>query len=123
VTSATGRGGLGRRGRRILGQVPAGEEIGAKQNRLLFGFLEAEVLPPAMGRPSWTSTQRRGWTLPPCSAVRRRAGTPQRWHVLTIEAGEITDIQDDTDQLQGCVLSPLCAGDAPEQPQSQATTD
>jgi hypothetical protein len=49
VTSATRRGGLGRRGRRILGQVPAGEEIGAKQNRLLFGFLEAEVLPPAMG--------------------------------------------------------------------------
>ena len=44
-------------------------------------------------------------------------------HVLTIEAGEIIDIQDDTDQLQGCVLSPLCAGDAPEQPQSQATTD
>jgi len=108
----------------FLGQVPAGEEIGAKQNRLLFSFLEAEVLPPAMGRPSWTSTQRRGWTLPPpCSAVRRRAGTPQRWHVLTIEAGEITDIQDDTDQLQGCVLSPLCAGDTPGQPQSQATTD
>jgi hypothetical protein len=38
----------------FLGQVPAGEEIGAKLNRLLFGFLEAEVLPPAMGRPSWT---------------------------------------------------------------------
>jgi hypothetical protein len=33
----------------FLDQVPAGEEIGAKQNRLLFGFLEAEVLPPAMG--------------------------------------------------------------------------
>jgi hypothetical protein len=32
----------------FLDQVPAGEEIGAKQNRLLFGFLEAEVLPPAM---------------------------------------------------------------------------
>jgi hypothetical protein len=43
--------------------------------------------------------------------------------LLTIEAGEIIDIQDDTDQLQGCVLSPLCAGDAHEQPQSQATTD
>ena len=47
MTSATGRGGLGRRGRRILGQVPAGEEIGAKLNRLLLGFLEAEVLPQA----------------------------------------------------------------------------
>ena len=32
----------------FLDQVPAGEEIGAKLNRLLFGFLEAEVLPPAM---------------------------------------------------------------------------
>jgi hypothetical protein len=33
----------------FLDQVPAGEEIGAKQDRLLFGFVEAEVLPPAMG--------------------------------------------------------------------------
>ena len=32
----------------FLNQVPAGEEIGAKLNRLLFGFLEAEVLPPAV---------------------------------------------------------------------------
>ena len=32
----------------FLNQVPAGEEIGSKLNRLLFGFLEAEVLPPAV---------------------------------------------------------------------------
>jgi hypothetical protein len=38
-------------------------------------------------------------------------------------AAEIIDIQDDTDQLQGCAPSPLCAGDAPEQPQSHETTD
>ena len=108
----------------FLDQVPAGEEIGAKQNCLLSGFLEAEVLPPAMGAAE-LDIDPTPWlhVAAPCSAVRRRAGTPQRWHVLTIEAGEITDIQDDTDQLQGCVLSPLCAGDAPEQPQSQETTD
>ena len=29
-------------------QVPAGEEIGAKLNRLLFGFLETETLPQAI---------------------------------------------------------------------------
>jgi hypothetical protein len=29
-------------------QVPAGEEIGAKLNRLLFGFLETEILPQAI---------------------------------------------------------------------------
>ena len=34
------------------------------------------------------------------SALRRRAGTPQRCHVLTIEAGEIIGIQDDTDQAR-----------------------
>ena len=32
----------------FLDQVPAGEEMGAKLNCRLFGFLEAEVLPPAM---------------------------------------------------------------------------
>ena len=32
----------------FLDQVPAAEEISPKLNRLLFGFLEAEVLPPAM---------------------------------------------------------------------------
>jgi hypothetical protein len=32
----------------FLDQVPGGEEISPKLNRLLFGFLEAEVLPPAM---------------------------------------------------------------------------
>lgn len=32
----------------FLDQVPAGEELGAKLNRLLFGFLETEVLPQAI---------------------------------------------------------------------------
>ena len=32
----------------FLDQVPTGEESSATLNRLLFGFLEAEVLPPAM---------------------------------------------------------------------------
>jgi hypothetical protein len=32
----------------FLDQVPAGEEIGAKLNRLLFGFLETEILPQAI---------------------------------------------------------------------------
>ena len=32
----------------FLDQVPAGEQIGATLNRLLFGFLEAEILPQAM---------------------------------------------------------------------------
>ena len=43
----------------FLGQFPddrleVAKEAGIKLNRLLHGFLEAEVLPPAMGRPSWT---------------------------------------------------------------------
>jgi hypothetical protein len=32
----------------VLDQVPAAEGIGAKLNRLLFGFLETEILPQAM---------------------------------------------------------------------------
>jgi len=32
----------------FLDQVPAGEGLGAKLNRLLFGFLETEILPQAM---------------------------------------------------------------------------
>jgi hypothetical protein len=108
----------------FLDQVPAGEEIGAKQNRLLSGFLEAEVLPPAKGAAELDIDPTPWFDV----AAAVFGCTPTRWntptmHVLTIEAGEIIDIQDDTDQLQGCVLSPLCAGDAPEQPQSQATTD
>jgi hypothetical protein len=32
----------------FLAQVPVAEGLGAKLNRLLFGFLEAEILPQAM---------------------------------------------------------------------------
>ena len=39
------------------------EEIGAKLNRLLFGFLETEILPQATRRLSWASTRCRGWTI------------------------------------------------------------
>ena len=47
----------------FLGQAPAGEELGAKLNRLLFGFLETEILPQATRRLSWASTRCRGWTI------------------------------------------------------------
>ena len=49
--------------------------IGAKLNHLLFGFLEAEVLPRSMRRPSWASTRPRCWTWsPPCCGW-----TPMGW--------------------------------------------
>ena len=47
MTSATRRAALAAEVAAFLDQVPAGEKIGAKQNRLLSGFLEADVLPPA----------------------------------------------------------------------------
>jgi hypothetical protein len=64
----------------FLGQVPAGEEIGAKQNRLLFGFYEAEVLPPFMGaaEPDIDPTP---W-LDVAAAV--FGCTPTRWNTPTM---------------------------------------
>ena len=46
---------------RFLEQVPVAEGLAAKLNRLLLGFLEAEVLPPAMRAAELGPTRRRGW--------------------------------------------------------------
>ena len=108
----------------FLDQVPAGEEIGAKQNRLLSGFLEAEVLPPAKGAAELDIDPTPWFDV----AAAVFGCTPTRWNTPTMARTDHRSRRDHrypghTDQLQGCVLSPLCAGDAPEQPQSQETTD
>jgi hypothetical protein len=74
----------------FLGQVPAGEEIGAKQNRLLFGFLEAEVLPPAMGAAE-LDIDPTPW-LDVAAAV--FGCTPTRWNTPTMARTDHTSRRD-----------------------------
>jgi hypothetical protein len=55
----------------FLAQVPVAEGIGVKLSRLLFGFLQTEVLPMRVGQPSKVSTQRRclSWSTMSCACT------------------------------------------------------
>jgi hypothetical protein len=68
----------------FLDQVPAVEGLGAKLNRLLFGFLETEILPQAM-RAAELGIDPTPWleSSPPCCG-----GTPTRWSAPSVATAE-----------------------------------